>query len=139
MGIKKKILSGQTLEAWSYEVENQNNGQAIGVFNKEKHRSEAIILVDALSSPEGMELSILIDVHLAKEHGFKVKMIKEIHTGHSYTFKSNDSELKKYNDTKATVIRRLHKDERNEDAGNMFSVRFYDGYVSNVLEEELVG
>ena len=139
MGIKKKILSGHTLAAWNYETGETNNGQAIGIFNKDKHCSEAIVLVDAVSGDEGVKLSIMIDEHLAKEYGIEIVLMKEIHPDHKYTFETEDSDLKKYNGTEVLVLRRLTNAECDiEDVGNMFRVCFNDGFEHDVFEDELV-
>lgn len=53
-------------------------------------------------------------------------------------FNTTDSELKKYNGTEVEVIRPLTEDEADiADVGNMYKVRFYDGYVRDAFEDEL--
>lgn len=53
-------------------------------------------------------------------------------------FNTTDSELKKYNGTEVEVIRPLMEKECDiEDVGNMYKVRFYDGYERDAFEDEL--
>ena len=53
-------------------------------------------------------------------------------------FNTTDSELKKYNGTEVEVIRPLTEDEVDiADVGNMYKVRFYDGYERDAFEDEL--
>lgn len=53
-------------------------------------------------------------------------------------FNTTDSELVKYNGTEVVVIRPLTEDEADiEDIGNMYKVRFYDGYERDAFEDEL--
>ena len=55
-----------------------------------------------------------------------------------YIFNTTDTELKQYNGTEVEVIRPLTEDEADIfDVGNMYKVKFYDGYVSDVFEDEL--
>ena len=61
-----------------------------------------------------------------------------IKNGNKYTFNTTDAELVKYNGTKVEVIRPLTNDECDiEDVGNMYKVRFYDGYERDAFEDEL--
>ena len=53
-------------------------------------------------------------------------------------FNTTDSELKKYNGTEVEIIRPLTEDEADiADVGNMYKVRFYDGYERDAFEDEL--
>lgn len=53
-------------------------------------------------------------------------------------FNTTDSELKKYNGTEVEVIRALTEDEADiADVGNMYKVRFFDGYERDAFEDEL--
>ena len=53
-------------------------------------------------------------------------------------FNTTDSELKKYNGTEIEIIRPLTEKECDiEDVGNMYKVRFYDGYERDAFEDEL--
>lgn len=53
-------------------------------------------------------------------------------------FNTTYTELTKYNGTEVEIIRPLTKDEADiEDVGNMYKVRFYDGYERDVFEDEL--
>lgn len=53
-------------------------------------------------------------------------------------FTTKDSELQKYNNTEVEVIRPLTSEECDiEDVGYMYKVRFYDGYIRDVFEDEL--
>ena len=53
-------------------------------------------------------------------------------------FNTTDSELKKYNGTEVEIIRPLTKEECDiEDVGNMYKVRFHDGYERDAFDDEL--
>ena len=53
-------------------------------------------------------------------------------------FNTTDSELEKYNGTEVEVIRPLTEKECDiADVGNMYKVRFYDGYERDAFEDEL--
>ena len=59
--------------------------------------------------------------------------------GGLYFFYTTDSSLKKYNGTKVSVLRQLTADECDiSDVGNMYKVRFEDGYERDAFEDELV-
>lgn len=62
----------------------------------------------------------------------------KIENGKKYIFNTTDSELRKYNGTEVEVIRPLTKDEADIfDVGNMYKVRFSDGYERDAFEDEL--
>ena len=49
-----------------------------------------------------------------------------------------DTEFWKYNNTEVYIIRPLTEKECDiEDVGNMYRVRFYDGYERDAFEDEL--
>lgn len=53
-------------------------------------------------------------------------------------FNTIDSELIKYDGTEVEIIRPLTEEECDiEDVGNMYKVRFFDGYEFDVFEDEL--
>ena len=53
-------------------------------------------------------------------------------------FNTTDSELMKYNGTEVEVIRSLTEKECDiADVGNMYKVRFFDGYERDAFEDEL--
>lgn len=55
-----------------------------------------------------------------------------------YRFNTQDSELEKYNGTEVEIIRSLTNEECDiEDVGNMYRVKFTDGYERDVFEDEL--
>lgn len=55
-----------------------------------------------------------------------------------YIFYTTDTKLKKYNGTKVEIIRPLTEKECDiADVGNMCKVKFYDGYIDDVFEDEL--
>lgn len=55
-------------------------------------------------------------------------------------FYTYDRLLERYNGTEVEVIRPLTSEECDiEDVGNMFVVRFYDGYESDIFADELIG
>lgn len=56
----------------------------------------------------------------------------------NYKFNTTDTELLKYNGTKVSVIRALTENECDiEGVGNMYKVKFEDGYERDVFEDEL--
>ena len=62
----------------------------------------------------------------------------KIENGNKYKFNTTDSELKKYDGTEVEVIRPLSEDEADIlDVGNMYKVRFIDGYERDAFEDEL--
>lgn len=62
----------------------------------------------------------------------------KIENGKKYRFNTTDSELRKYNGTDVEVIRPLTEDEVDIfDVGNMYKVRFSDGYERDAFEDEL--
>ena len=61
-----------------------------------------------------------------------------LENGKKYTFNTIDTELSKYNGTDVEVIRPLTETECDiEDVGNMYKVRFADGYERDAFEDEL--
>lgn len=61
-----------------------------------------------------------------------------LENGKKYTFNTTDTELLKYNGTDVEVIRPLTETECDiEDVGNMYKVRFADGYERDAFEDEL--
>ena len=62
----------------------------------------------------------------------------KIKNGKKYLFNTTDTELKKYNGTDVEIIRPLTEKEADiEDVGNMYKVKFYDGYERDTFEDEL--
>ena len=62
----------------------------------------------------------------------------EIKNGHKYTFNTTDSELQKYNGTKAVILRPLTENECDiDDVGMMYKAVFEDGSHRDVFEDEL--
>jgi hypothetical protein len=65
------------------------------------------------------------------------KMVIEV--GKTYMFKTTDTDLKKRNRQIVTVVRTLTEDEAYiDDVGNMYKIRFADGYETDAFEDELV-
>ena len=58
--------------------------------------------------------------------------------GNRYIFNTTDTELVKYNGTEVEVIRPLTDAECDiKDVGNMYKIRFRDGYERDAFEDEL--
>ena len=58
--------------------------------------------------------------------------------GNKYVFNTTESGLKKYNGTEVEVIRALTDKECDiEEVGNMYKVKYNDGYIGDVFEDEL--
>ena len=62
----------------------------------------------------------------------------KINNGEKYMFSTTDTELNKYNGTSVEVLRPLTEQECDiTDVGNMYKVKFEDGYERDVFEDEL--
>lgn len=62
----------------------------------------------------------------------------KIKNGNAYIFDTVDTELLKYNGQVANVIRPLTEDEADIcEVGNMYKIRFADGYETDAFEDEL--
>ncbi len=62
-----------------------------------------------------------------------------VYVGKKYTFNTTDTDLEKYNGTEVEVIRPLTEDEADiSDVGNMYKVRFADGFETDAFEDELI-
>lgn len=62
----------------------------------------------------------------------------KIENGKKYIFNTTDTEFTKYNGTEVEVIRPLTDKECDiADIGNMYKIKFDDGYVGNAFEDEL--
>lgn len=60
-------------------------------------------------------------------------------SGSEWVFKTTDSDLTRYNNTTVVVIRPLTKDECDiEEAGVMYKVRFFNGLIRDVFDDELL-
>ena len=56
----------------------------------------------------------------------------------NYVFNTTQSDFLKYNGTEVHAIRPLTEAEADiADVGNMYKVRFVDGFISDVFEDEL--
>lgn len=61
-----------------------------------------------------------------------------VECGQAYTFNTVDTELLKYDGQMVTVMRPLTEDEADIfDVGNMYKIRFSDGYETDAFEDEL--
>ena len=57
----------------------------------------------------------------------------KIENNKQYIFNTVQSDLKKYNNTKVTIIRPLTKIEADlDDVGPMYKVQYHDGYASDI-------
>lgn len=62
----------------------------------------------------------------------------KIENGKKYIFNTTDTELTKYNGTEVEVIRPLTDKECDiADVGNMYKIKFDDGYIRDAFEDEL--
>lgn len=62
----------------------------------------------------------------------------KIENGKKYIFNTTETDLKKYNGTEVEIIRPLTEKEADiEEVGNMYKVKFYDGYERDAFEDEL--
>lgn len=70
---------------------------------------------------------------------FKEKNVM-LEIGKKYTFTTTDNKLSKYNGTDVEIIRPLTEAECDiKDVGNMYKIKFSDGYESDAFEDELEG
>lgn len=68
----------------------------------------------------------------------KGRKTMKIENGKIYTFNTIDTELLKYSGQMANVIRPLAEDEADIcEVGNMYKIRFADGYETDAFEDEL--
>lgn len=62
----------------------------------------------------------------------------KIENGKKYIFNTTDTELTKYNGAEVEIIRPLTEDEADIfDVGNMYKVRFANGYERDAFEDKL--
>lgn len=63
----------------------------------------------------------------------------KIESGKKYTFNTTDTKLTKYNGTEVEVVRPLTEDEADIfDVGNMYKIKFNNGYECDAFEDELL-
>ena len=61
-----------------------------------------------------------------------------VKSGVKYIFSTTDTELNKYNGTCVEILKPLTERECDiADVGNMYKVKFEDGYERDVFEDEL--
>ena len=76
MSLKKKLQTGKTIEAWSYDT-GIYMGQSIGVFDKMCGRSKAVVSVESVDSADGVVNRIVINKANADKYGFRIIIDEE--------------------------------------------------------------
>lgn len=71
MGLKKKLQTKDTIEAWTYETEIYA-GISVGVFDKMIGNSKSIISIESANEADGIVSRIVINKVKAEEYGFKI-------------------------------------------------------------------
>ena len=71
MGIKKKLQTGNTIEAWTYESPNYV-GISVGVFDKMHNNSKAMLSIESVNCEEGTVNRIVINKEKAEKYGFRI-------------------------------------------------------------------
>ena len=103
-----------------------HNSERMVELNKSRALADIETIKNSLS-----ELQLYVE-NLQEENNMKIE------NGKRYRFNTTDSELRKYNGTEVEVIRPLTEDEADIfDVGNMYKVRFADGYERDAFEDEL--
>lgn len=71
MGLKKKLQTKDTVEAWTYET-GIYTGISVGVFDRNSHFSKAIVSVESVDSVDGIVNRIVINKAKAEKYGFRI-------------------------------------------------------------------
>ena len=71
MGLKKKLQTKDTIEAWTYET-GICTGISVGVFDKMQGSSKSIISVESVDSANGIVNRIVINKAKAEKYGFRI-------------------------------------------------------------------
>lgn len=138
------------------ETVKANAQQALNVAVEEIEEAEKSILAKIFDGVDAIiERHIYVDVfddgetrceeHVCNSEAiiraiaeFKEKLLWGSQEPKTYIFNTTESELAKYNGTEVEIIRSLTPEECDtEDVGNMYEIRFYDGYVRYAFEDEL--
>lgn len=71
MGLKKKLQTKDTIEAWTYET-GIYTGISVGVFDRMVGNSKSIISVESVDSENGIVNRIIVNKAKAEKYGFKI-------------------------------------------------------------------
>jgi hypothetical protein len=71
MGLKKKLPTNDTLEAWTYETGNFT-GISVGVFDRMTGNSKSVVSVESVDDECGFVNRIVINKAKAEKYGFEV-------------------------------------------------------------------
>ena len=71
MGLKKKLQTKDTIEAWTYET-GIYTGISVGVFDRMTGNSKSIISVESVDSEDGIVNRIVVNKAKAEKYGFKI-------------------------------------------------------------------
>ena len=71
MGLKKKLQTKDTIEAWTYET-GIYTGISVGVFDRMAGNSKSIISVESVDSENGIVNRIIVNKAKAEKYGFKI-------------------------------------------------------------------
>lgn len=71
MGLKKKLQTKDTIEAWTYET-GIYTGISVGVFDRMIGRSKSVVSVESVDSVDGIVNRIVINKAKAEKCGFRI-------------------------------------------------------------------
>ena len=71
MGLKKKLQTKDTIEAWTYET-GIYTGISVGVFDRMIGNSKSVVSIESVNSEDGVINRIVINKAKAKKYGFRI-------------------------------------------------------------------
>ena len=71
MGLKKKLQTKDTIEAWTYET-GIYTGISVGVFDRMIGKSNSVVFVESVDSVDGILNRIVINKAKAEKYGFRI-------------------------------------------------------------------
>lgn len=71
MGLKKKLQTKDTIEAWTFET-GIYTGISVGVFDRMVGNSKSIVSVESVDSADGIVNRIVINKDKAEKYGFRI-------------------------------------------------------------------
>lgn len=71
MGLKKKLQTKDTIEAWIYET-GIYTGISVGVFDRMIGNSKSVVSVESVDSADGIINRIVINKAKAEKYGFRI-------------------------------------------------------------------
>ena len=71
MGLKKKLQTKNTIEAWTYKT-GIYTGISVGVFDRMIGNSKSVVSVESVDSADGIVNRIVINKAKAERYGFRI-------------------------------------------------------------------